>query len=201
MSLLHKLKSSFLAKNNVIKICFVGLDRAGKSSVVKWLVDEKFDETNNKRTVGMEVAKLEALGLQFIAWDIGGQRAFRETIWNSYLQGAKAIIYVIDASDVLRIEEASIELEKYIITNKYLQNIPILLLANKQDLPDALSYHDLEIYLKLSSYSRNNIKLFPISCKTGYNIRESFNWLSYQINNPGKESDYFSSPSLITVNY
>lgn len=200
MSLLLKLKSSFFSKKKIVKICFVGLDRAGKSSIVRWLVEEKFDDQINKRTVGMEVAKLESLGLQFIAWDIGGQRAFRETVWQSYLLGAKAVIYVIDSTDVLRLEEASEELEKYVIENPQLQSIPILILANKQDLPNALSQSELELYLKISSYNRINIEIFPISCKTGFNIKESFSWLCNQLSNTEKGNKYISSPSIVPVN-
>ena len=54
----------------------------------------------------MEVAKFEISGLQFVAWDIGGQKGFRDTIWQTYLQGSKAIIYVIDSTDIKRLQDS-----------------------------------------------------------------------------------------------
>ena len=162
MSLLFKLKSSFLSKSTVLKISFIGLDHAGKSSILKRILDQNFDEYTNKRTVGMEVAKFEIAGLQFIAWDIGGQKAFRETVWQSFLLGSKAIIYVIDSTDTRRLQEAKIELENFIFKNPKFAAIPILILANKQDLPNAIPSEELEILLNIRGIKQATIKIFPI---------------------------------------
>lgn len=199
MSLLQKLRSSFLSKNKVQKICFIGLDKAGKSTVLKWLMEERFDEDINKRTVGMEVAKLETRGLQFVAWDIGGQRAFRETVWQSYLLGAKAIIYVIDSTDISRLEESRKELETYVFNNPTLSNCPVLLLANKQDLPTARSALEIEFLLNLHLKKSHTVKIFEISCKTGYNIHESFIWLCNQLDG-NKRNNYYAPQSVYTLN-
>lgn len=181
MSILAKLRAAFTSKTQVVKICFIGLDKAGKSSVLKWLIGEKFDESINKRTIGMEVAKIKISGLEFIAWDIGGQKGFRETIWQSYMLGSKAIIYVIDSSDRGRIQESSLELEKYVFSNSKLNSTPILLLANKQDSNSSLSVKELEFLLNLNNKRNINYKLIGVSCKTGYNLQEAFNWLCNQI--------------------
>ena len=178
-----------------MKISFIGLDHAGKSSILKRILDQNFDESNNKRTVGMEVAKFEISGLQFIAWDIGGQKAFRETVWQSYLQGSKAIIYVIDSTENKRFQEAKMELENFIFKNSKFATIPILILANKQDLPNAVSSEELEILLNFHGTKQSNIKVFPISCKTGLNIPESINWLCFEISNLEKRISY--NPSQI----
>ncbi len=187
MTLLSRLKASFISKNRILKISFIGLDKAGKSSVLKRILNEDFDELNNKRTVGMEVAKFEIAGLQFIAWDIGGQRAFRETVWQTYLQGSKAIIYVIDSTDIKRMQEAKLELERYVFNNNKLYSVPILILANKQDLNASLSSLEIELILNIKNYNTEYIKVFGISCKTGENIQESFDWLCHQIYNSEKK--------------
>lgn len=199
MSILLKLKSSFFTKSKIRKICFIGLDHAGKSSVIKRIIDEEFNEHNNKRTVGMEVAKFEVNGLEFIAWDIGGQKAFRETVWQTYLQGSKAVIYVIDSTDKNRIYEAQHELEKYVFKNTKFAPLPILILANKQDLSTSLSCEDIRNLLNLDKIQSNSVKIFGISCKTGLNIVESFNWLSEQINSLEKNMCYNPSQSLFSV--
>ena len=198
MSLLVKLRSSFLPKSKVIKISFIGLDKAGKSSILKWILEERFDETNDRRTIGMEVAKFHSAGIEFVAWDIGGQRGFRDTIWETYLLGSRAVIYVIDASDKKRIQESQLELEKYVFENPKFASIPILILANKQDVASALTTPEIEHILNYNLILKRNrnIKLFGISCKTGTNIHESFDWLCSQINNSDSNIQ-FSTPSVI----
>ena len=198
MSLLAKLRSSFLPKSKVIKISFIGLDKAGKSSILKWILDERFDETNDKRTIGLEVAKFHSAGIDFVAWDIGGQRGFRETIWESYLQGSRAVIYVIDASDKERIQESQLELEKYVFGNPKFASIPILILANKQDVTSALKTQEIEQILNynLIKNRNKNIRLFGISCKNGTKIHEAFEWLCSQISNFDSNIQ-FSTPSVI----
>ena len=188
MSLLLKLKSSFLSKSKILKICFIGLDQAGKSSILKRLLDGDFNEFNNKRTVGMEVSKFESEGIQCIAWDIGGQRAFRETVWQSYLMGSKAVIYVIDSTDLKRLQESKQELDKYIFSNPKFNSIPVLILANKQDLPSSLSCEEIEFILNLDELRFPHVKLFGISCKTGLNIVESFTWLNSHLNSSEKKN-------------
>ena len=183
MSILLKLRGSFIAKSKVVKICFLGLDKAGKSSVLKWLLGKEFDESSDKRTIGMEVAKINLPGIELVAWDIGGQKGFRETIWQTYILGSKAIIYVIDSSDRDRILESKTELEKYVFSNKKFNSIPILLLANKQDSDKSLSINEIKFLLNLRTNSINNFKLFNISCKTGLNLQEAFDWLYKQIIN------------------
>ncbi len=199
MSILLKLKSSFINKSKIKKICFIGLDHAGKTSVLKRIIDEEFDEKNDKRTVGMEVAKFDITGLEFIAWDIGGQKAFRETMWQTYLQGSKAIIFVIDSTDRKRIYEAKLELEKYVFNNDKFALLPILILANKQDMTTSLTCEEIKEFLNLSQNQFSNIKIFGISCKTGLNITESFNWLSNQINFSEKNICYNPSQPMLPV--
>lgn len=199
MTILARLKASFISKSKVLKISFIGLDQAGKSSVLKRILDEDFNEFYNKRTVGMEVFKIDTSGLQFIAWDIGGQQAFRETVWQTYLLGSKAIIYVIDATDLKRLQEAKAELEKYVFNNSTLSSVPVLILANKQDLNPALSSEEIELFLKLKQYQTGAIKIFGISCKTGLNIQESFNWLCNQLEINQKKANMHPIQPLYTL--
>ena len=199
MSLLYKIKSSFVTKNKILKISFIGLDHAGKSSILKRILEGNFDEFVNKRTVGMEVAKFEISGLQFVAWDIGGQKGFRDTIWQTYLQGSKAIIYVIDSTDIKRLQDSKMELEKYVFSNKKFSTIPILILANKQDLDGSLSCQEIGIALNLHKFRPENIKIYGISCKTGLNIQESITWLCNNLNDSDKKIMYNPLPPLQSI--
>ena len=63
----------------------------------------------------------------------GGQEEL-QSLWDKYYAECHAIIYVVDSVDVERIEESVIAFRK-MITNEHLNGVPLLLLANKQDLP------------------------------------------------------------------
>lgn len=56
--------------------------------------------------------------------------------------GTQGIIYVVDSNDRERTSDSREELH-HILTNPELQNAPLLVLANKQDLPHALSASEL----------------------------------------------------------
>lgn len=72
-------------------------------------------------------------GVNFLVWDVGGQEKLRP-LWKSYTRCTDGIIFVVDSCDIERLEEAKMELTR---TARSPDNagVPILILANKQDLP------------------------------------------------------------------
>lgn len=87
-------------------------------------------------------------GINFLVWDVGGQEKLRP-LWKSYTRCTDGIVFVLDSVDIERMEEAKMEL---IRTVKAPENIsvPILVLANKQDLPGAREPRELEKLLGLA---------------------------------------------------
>ena len=63
----------------------------------------------------------------------GGQEEL-QSLWDKYYAECHAIIYVVDSVDVERIDESMAAFRK-MISNEHLSGVPLLLLANKQDLP------------------------------------------------------------------
>ena len=63
--------------------------------------------------------------------------------------GTQGIIYVVDSNDLERTSDAREELH-HMLTDPELQNAPLLVLANKQDLPHALSASELTDRLALN---------------------------------------------------
>ena len=80
-------------------------------------------------------------------WDVGGQDKLRP-LWRSYTRCTDGIIFVVDSTKVDRLEEAKLELLKICKTHKQSQ-IPVLILANKQDLPVAIDADKVEASLGL----------------------------------------------------
>tara|TARA_B110000285_G_C14752536_1_gene435838 strand:+ start:439 stop:657 length:219 start_codon:yes stop_codon:yes gene_type:complete len=70
-------------------------------------------------------------------WDLGGQTGLRP-YWRCYYQDTNAVVYVIDSADRERLEVARQELE-LMLQEEELKGAPVLILANKQDLPNAMN--------------------------------------------------------------
>ena len=111
---------------------------------------------NTVPTVGFNCERVKGTvgkskGLTFLIWDVGGQERIRP-LWRSYTRCTDGIIFVIDSSEEDNLDEAKLELWR---TMKYQDNrdIPLLVLANKQDLQTALTGPDIEA--ALGSYISN----------------------------------------------
>ena len=83
----------------------------------------------------METVTFNNLKLQ--VWDLGGQTGLRP-YWRCYYQDTNAVVYVIDSADKDRLEVARQELE-LMLQEEELRGAPVLILANKQDLPNAMN--------------------------------------------------------------
>ena len=80
-------------------------------------------------------------------WDVGGQDKIRK-LWRYYFQGTNGLIYVVDSSDRDRIQDAKDELEK-MLQEPEMENVVLLVLANKQDLPNAMTATEITEKLEL----------------------------------------------------
>lgn len=94
-----------------IKIILIGLANSGKTSILHCLKGIKRISAFNSPmpTKGVDVQQFDALNSKYAIWDLGGQKTFLEDFFNDsnrYLRGASKIIYVIDAQDIARYEEA-----------------------------------------------------------------------------------------------
>ena len=179
---LPKLYKLIPKKQFPIKLVWIGLDHVGKSSLIKRLKTGEFFP-DPPRTMGLTVDKLfyEAdSNFEIIAWDLGGQISFRENLWNDYLIGASAIIYVFDSSTNNKklISESKQELWKYVLSEKNkISSLPILILANKAD-NDSIKEKNIFIKeLELDKVKQKNIALFIVSALTGLNLEPAFEWL------------------------
>src|SRR5258705_538871 len=98
-----------------------------------------------------------------IVWDIGGQDRIRP-LWRYYFHNTHGLIFVVDSNDRERVEEAAEELNK-LVTEDELKDTAFVVLANKQDLPNAMSVAELTD--KLGLHSLKNRKWFiQATCAT-----------------------------------
>lgn len=65
------------------------------------------------------------------------------------------------------------------ITNEHLSGVPLLLLANKQDLPDCMGVRDIKPVFQQSAVhiGRRDCLVMPVSALTGEGVDEGIRWL------------------------
>lgn len=82
-------------------------------------------------------------------------------MWNNYCRDIEGIVFVLDASDSLRLQVAANELE-IILEQTDIKNrpVPILFLANKTDLPGALSPVEVKEMLRLAVITDRKWEVF-----------------------------------------
>lgn len=158
-------------------ILFLGLDNAGKTSILRQLSDD--DITHVASTQGFQIKKLIAGGVKLDVWDTGGQRASRY-YWRQYFKEADVIIYVVDAADPPRILEARRELE-HLLEEEKVAGVPMLIFANKQDLIGAMSAEEITMALNLSDLRDRRWHIRACSAKTGEGLDEGISWVVRQV--------------------
>ncbi|XP_026541894.1 ADP-ribosylation factor-like protein 4D isoform X2 [Notechis scutatus] len=133
-----------------LHVVVVGLDAAGKTSLLYRLKFQEFIKSAPTKGFNMEKIRVP-LGtsriITFQVWDVGGQEKLRP-LWKSYMRRTDGVVFVVDSAEVERLEEARVELHK-ITHSSDNQGIPVLVLANKQDVAHALSVAEVEKHLGL----------------------------------------------------
>jgi len=127
MGLLDYLRK-FNKPETEVRILILGLDNAGKTTILKNLCKE--DVTHITPTQGFNIKSLSYNSFKLNIWDVGGQKSIRP-YWRNYFDTTNAMIYVIDSSDRRRMEETGIELQQLLDEDK-LTGVPLLIFANKQ---------------------------------------------------------------------
>ncbi|XP_041794051.1 ADP-ribosylation factor 4-like [Chaetodon auriga] len=160
-----------------MRILMVGLDAAGKTTILYKL---KLGEiVTTIPTIGFNVETVEYKNISFTVWDVGGQDKIRP-LWRHYFQNTQGLIFVVDSNDRERVEESSEELSKMLMEDE-LKDAVLLVFANKQDLPNALSVSELTERLGLNTL-RNKTWSIQQTCATqGTGLYEGLDWLSTEL--------------------
>ena len=133
------------------RMLILGLDNAGKSSILYQLKENQFKRM--LPTIGLNVEHISYEGYKITLWDVGGQATM---LWKHYYANTDALIFVVDSSDEGRLKKAGGELRN-LAKESALEECPILLFANKQDLPKVLTPEECFVKMKLESFKRERI--------------------------------------------
>ncbi|EFR01567.1 ADP-ribosylation factor [Nannizzia gypsea CBS 118893] len=166
-----------------MRILMVGLDAAGKTTILYKL---KLGEiVTTIPTIGFNVETVEYKNIQFTVWDVGGQDKIRP-LWRHYFQNTQGIIFVVDSNDRDRVVEAKEELQK-MLNEDELRDALLLVFANKQDLPNAMSPAEITDKLGLTSLTRRAWYIQSTCATTGDGLYEGLEWLAGALKKAGYE--------------
>ncbi len=161
----------------------VGIDNAGKTTILYQL--KMNEKVHSIPTIGFNVESVDYKGLVFSVWDVGGQDKIR-VLWKHYFNGMDGIIFVVDCNDKDRVEESKEELVK-LLNEEELNGLPLLVMANKQDLKDAVNPKELGEILELSKEKKRKWLIQGTSASTGQGLKEGLDWLAETLLKQGKK--------------
>lgn len=110
-------------------------------------------------------------------------------LWRYYYSGTDAAIFVVDASDKNsdRLDECRDEIH-FLMRENELIDASVLIFANKQDVPGALSAKEIALRLDLLSLRQRQWNVQACSAKSGDGIYEGLEWINYILHEKSKSN-------------
>lgn len=163
--------------NKSAKIVVLGLTGSGKSTLIEFLQKGTIENQKRKPTLAFSFHQCDFGKIKAVFVDVPGQESYWRN-WPSYMKGADGVIFVIDATKLSDIAKAY---SVYLKTMKNSMNIPVAILANKQDVRGALSSDSIS--RMMSIYNDSVItQSFDTIAITGKGLYDALIWL-LQISN------------------
>jgi ADP-ribosylation factor protein 1 len=126
-------------------------------------------------TIGLDIEQVVCSNMSITCWDVGGGNSIRP-LWRHYYPGITALIFVVDCSDRERVESSREQLQ-LLLREPQLQNRPLLVFANKQDVPNAMSASDVADHLQLRRSVAQTWHVQPCSATRGEGLLQGLQWI------------------------
>mmetsp|Transcript_27973 Transcript_27973/g.59450 ORF Transcript_27973/g.59450 Transcript_27973/m.59450 type:complete len:194 (-) Transcript_27973:34-615(-) len=171
---------SWLTEQEERRMVILGIDNAGKTTMLEQLkaafglpalAPEKVVPT-----IGMNIGKIKVDGVQAVLWDLGGQLSLR-SLWHNYFAEVEGIMFLIDSQDRARMVEAK-EALYGILRHPELAGVPLLVVANKQDMAEAVGVSEISQLFELEGITDRECHIHPCSALKRQGIEESIRWLT-----------------------
>jgi small GTP-binding protein len=167
--------SAWIAGKKDVRVLILGLDSAGKTTLLYYL-SLRPRETKIVPTIAFNIETVEIGKLRLQIWDMGGQRDLRP-YWRLYFPNSDGIVFVVDSTDRQRIGLCAEQLNA-VLGEDELRNLPLVIMANKQDLESAMKPDEISRSLQLTNMKDRQWAIFPTSGLVGTQVKEAFAWLS-----------------------
>ena len=170
------------------KILFLGLDNAGKTTLLTVLKNNKVSQMPPTKHAHSEELVIQNVNIH--AFDLGGHHAMRK-VWREYFPKIDAVVYLVDAADPTRFQESKAELDK-LLNNEDIGSIPVLVLGNKIDKNGAVNEDEFRLQLglatessfgvqKLDNIGGKSVEVFMCSVFKRMGFKEGLEWLTMKL--------------------
>jgi small GTP-binding protein len=160
------------AKPLVLKVVLGGDAQVGKTSLIQRYCTGRFDPLR-MMTIGVDFhlydLQVDQTSTRIMVWDMGGQERFAFAR-RAFYRGTQAVGLVFDASNRTSFYNLT---RWWRETREFLKDVPILLLANKIDLPRQVSTEEMALVARAW-----NIPYYESSCASGAGVAEFFEALA-----------------------
>mmetsp|Transcript_33733 Transcript_33733/g.64533 ORF Transcript_33733/g.64533 Transcript_33733/m.64533 type:complete len:210 (-) Transcript_33733:195-824(-) len=178
------------------RVVMLGLDNSGKTTILMLLKDSSAGFPRTVPTLGFNVECFRHQNVDLTVWDVGGQNQLRP-LWQHYLKNSEALIFVVDAHDRHRMQEAASEFQT-IVNNPIIAHCPVLVFANKQDLPESMAPIEVCRVLKLQTdeFHDRRWRVQGTVGTEGLGLHQGLDWLVSAISSsPQHKSCTITSPA------
>ena len=169
MSLIQRL---FGKKTKQVNMTVCGLDKAGKTSLINYLIYGEFKPTIPTMGINLNTIKLPKVNLTI--HDLGGQLSFR-SLWQQVNEKTQAVVYVVDSTDYERFEETK-EIFHKIIETQINASIPVLVLLNKIDIQGRMHLNQFVKNFDIAKIKDIRWSVYETSARTGEGLVEAFTY-------------------------
>merc|ERR1712217_313367 len=153
-------------------------DAAGKTTMLYKL--RMGEVVTTVPTIGFNVETVEYKNISMTCWDVGGRSPIRPLYRHYLSQGVAGIIFVVDSNDRDRIEDAAEEMRRFLSIDET-GDVPLLVIANKQDLPGAMRAAEVSDKMKLHGIRDRKWYIQPATAQKGEGLYEGLDWLASTI--------------------
>jgi small GTP-binding protein len=161
-------------KVKVMSVFLFGLDAAGKTTFIDYINKERF--IDHAPTVGVSISRIALGSMKFVFNDVGGQEKYRND-WKKYWKSPDFMVFMVDASDSARFNVSKQYLWS-VIHDPVSKGVPLVVMSNKIDKPDAKPMVDVVNALDLGAIKDRLVGIFDTSVKMHKNIDKALNFVA-----------------------
>mmetsp|Transcript_11017 Transcript_11017/g.19090 ORF Transcript_11017/g.19090 Transcript_11017/m.19090 type:complete len:176 (+) Transcript_11017:57-584(+) len=154
-------------------LLIIGLSNSGKTTLVHVLAKEPLEHV--VPTAGFSIETFTAHNTKLKTMDMSGAMKYQQ-LWVHYFDQAQGIVFVVDSADIAQLGTARDTLSAT-LQHAQLQGVPLLVLANKQDLAGAMRPAEMAQRLGLAQFKDREYAIRGCSAATNQGVAEGFDWL------------------------